>query len=74
MSTVFIHFTIFSASASFHIGTAIYVLYLTRDLGKIFNHIDGINVNEQSILIEATKYDIKKYLAKAIQLHGQTLM
>lgn len=65
----FWHFVIYSASGSFHMGTALYVSAMSTDIGCAFGSLGSI-AGAQSAQRE---YAMKATLRKVIEFHGEII-
>lgn len=63
------HFTIYSASNTLHIATAIYVSAMVMDVSSIFEQIDAF-INMKDIVGSVRKLNIEKALIRSIKLHA----
>lgn len=67
--SVFIHFTIYAASSSFHMATAIYVSAIIYDMMSIMQRCDIIFTNNSA----TREIHINKTLNKTVTIHMDIL-
>lgn len=67
--STFTHFTILSATGSFHMGTAMYVSTMSTDIGWIFNNLSPVTVDRST----RNERAIKLMLRQIIEFHGELI-
>lgn len=70
--SVFIHFTIYSASSGFHMATACYVSAMVLDIKSILERCD-VNFKRKDIQLTIRNANVQNALNKAIKIHMNVL-